>query len=166
MADSKRKKEVKQKEVPKGKIIAQGGDPERYYSENPAWTFANADQEMWAFSRDHIGTVIWSEILPRLQAFETQTWGEILVRNKKQNHSLDLNELNKVAQDVNAALQRARSTASPINAARFDIQTPCHVDGTCHNCNSPQSICNYVHFLRNSPNGRHVVVLVGENLGY
>ena len=31
MADSKRKKEVKQKEVPKGKIIAQGGDPERYY---------------------------------------------------------------------------------------------------------------------------------------
>ena len=31
MAASKRKKEVKQKEVPKGKIIAQGGDPERYY---------------------------------------------------------------------------------------------------------------------------------------
>ena len=27
MADSKRKKEVKQKEVPKGKIIAKGGDP-------------------------------------------------------------------------------------------------------------------------------------------
>lgn len=25
---------------------------------------------------------------------------------------------------------------------------------------------NYVHFLRNSPQGRHVVVLVGENLGY
>ena len=44
MAGSKRKKEVKQKEVPKGKIIAQGGDPERYYSENPAWTFANSDQ--------------------------------------------------------------------------------------------------------------------------
>lgn len=38
MAGFKRKKEVKQKEVPKGKIIAQGGDPERYYSENPAWT--------------------------------------------------------------------------------------------------------------------------------
>jgi hypothetical protein len=36
----------------------------------------------------------------------------------------------------------------------------------CHNCNSPESICNYVHFLRNSPKGRHIVVLVGENLGY
>ena len=74
--------------------------------------------------------------------------------------------LNKVAQDVEAALARARSTAAPVNAARFDVQTPCHVDGTCHNCNSQQSICNYVHFLRNSPNGRHVVVLVGESLGY
>lgn len=74
--------------------------------------------------------------------------------------------INKVAQTVEAALARARSTASPINASRFDIKTPCQIDGVCHNCNSPQSICNYVHFLRNSPNGRHTVVLVGENLGY
>ena len=74
--------------------------------------------------------------------------------------------LNKVAQTVEAALARARSTASPINAARFDIKTPCQIDGVCHNCNSPESICNYVHFLRNSPQGRHKVVLVGENLGY
>ena len=65
-----------------------------------------------------------------------------------------------------AALARARSTASPINAARFAIKTPCQTDGVCHNCNSPESICNYVHFLRNSPRGRHVVVLVGESLGY
>ncbi len=74
--------------------------------------------------------------------------------------------LNKVAQNVEAALARARSTASPINAARFDIKTPCQTDGTCHNCNSAESICNYVHFLRNSPKERHVVVLVGEELGY
>lgn len=74
--------------------------------------------------------------------------------------------LNKVAQTVEAALARARSTASPINAARFDIKTPCQVDGICHNCNSADSICNYVHFLRNSPRGRHTVVLVGEDLGY
>lgn len=75
--------------------------------------------------------------------------------------------MNKVAQTVEAALVRARSTASPINAQRFDINTPCKTDGTCHNCNSPESICSYVHFLRNSRNkGRHVVVLVGEDLGY
>ena len=75
--------------------------------------------------------------------------------------------LNKVAQDVNSALSRARGTASPINARRFDINTPCQIDGLCHNCKSPDSICNYIHFLRNShPAGRHTVVLVGEDLGY
>lgn len=74
--------------------------------------------------------------------------------------------LNKVTRNVEAALARARSTASPINATRFDIKTPCQVDGICHNCNSPECICNYVHFLRNSPQGRHAVVLVGEDLGY
>ena len=75
--------------------------------------------------------------------------------------------MNKVAQTVEAALARARGTASPINSQRFDINTPCKTDGACHNCNSPDSICSYVHFLRNSrQKGRHVVVLVGENLGY
>lgn len=74
--------------------------------------------------------------------------------------------LNKVAKTVEDALSRARGTASPINAARFDIKTPCQIDGVCHNCNSADSICNYVHFLRNSPRGRHTVVLVGEALGY
>ena len=99
MAGSKKDKKIKQKEIPKGRSIAQGGDPEQYYSENPAWTFANADQEMWAFSQEHIGEQIWTEILPRLKALETQTWSEILLRDKKQNHSLDMNDLNKVAQD-------------------------------------------------------------------
>ena len=75
--------------------------------------------------------------------------------------------LNKVTQDVASALARARSTASPTNAARFDVKTPCQADGVCHNCNSVDCICNYIHFLRNShPAGRHIVVLVGEELGY
>ena len=91
MAGSKKNKQVKQKEIPKGKSIAQGGDP--------AWSFANSDTEMWAFSQGHMGELIWTEILPRLKAFETQTWSEILVKDKKQNHSLDLDDLNKIAQD-------------------------------------------------------------------
>lgn len=74
--------------------------------------------------------------------------------------------INKVTQDVDAALKRARSTAAPINTARFDISTPCKIDGVCHNCNSADCICNYIHILRNSPRGRHQVVIVGENLGY
>lgn len=74
--------------------------------------------------------------------------------------------MNKVCQDVDAALKRARSTASPINCARFNKNTPCQIDGSCHNCNSVDCICNYIHFLRNSPQGKHQVILVGENLGY
>lgn len=75
--------------------------------------------------------------------------------------------LNKVAQTVEAALARARGIASPTNSQRFEMNTPCKLDGKCHNCNSPESICSYVHFLRNSRGGgRHIVVLVGENLGY
>ena len=74
--------------------------------------------------------------------------------------------VNKVTQDVESALKRARSTAGPINTARFDIETPCKIDGVCHNCNSADCICNYIHILRNSPRGRHQVVIVGENLGY
>jgi L-lactate utilization protein LutB len=75
--------------------------------------------------------------------------------------------LNKVAQTVEAALARARGIASPINSQRFEMNTPCKLDGKCHNCSSPESICSYVHFLRNSRGGgRHIVVLVGENLGY
>lgn len=46
-----------------------------------------------------MGNLFWTEILPRLKSLESQTWSEILVRDKKKNHFLDLSELNKVAQD-------------------------------------------------------------------
>lgn len=103
MAGSKKNKQIKQKETPKGKSIAQGGNPEQYYIENPAWSFANSDQDMWSFTQEHIGELIWTEILPRLKALESQTWSEILVRDKKQNHSINVEDLNKVAQDRLAA---------------------------------------------------------------
>lgn len=99
MAASKRTKQVKQAKAPKGKSISQGGDPEQYYSQNPAWTFNNADQEKWAFSQEHIGDLIWSDIIQKLQWLESQTWSEILVRDKKKNHSIDSSKLNKLAQD-------------------------------------------------------------------
>ncbi|MCI6196037.1 MAG: lactate utilization protein [Prevotella sp.] len=74
--------------------------------------------------------------------------------------------MNKLTQNVDAALARARSLAAPVNTARFDIQTPCKLDGVCHNCLSDDCICNYIHYLRHSPKGKHKVILVGECLGY
>ncbi len=103
MADSKRNKQIKQDKIPKGKSISQGGNPDQYYSENPSWSFANSDQDMWSFTQGHIGERIWTEIFPRLKALESQTWNEILVRDKIQNHSIDVEKLNKVAQDRLAA---------------------------------------------------------------
>ena len=81
-------------------------------------------------------------------------------------HVIFVISLQKVAHNVEAALARARGTAAPINAARFDINTPCKIDGICHNCNSPQSICNHIHLLRNSKLGRISVILLAEEYGY
>jgi len=99
MAGYKKNKEIKQKESPKGKSIILGENPEQYYTENPAWSFVNFDRDIWAFTREHIGEMIWTEIFPRLKALESQKWGEILVKDKKQNHSINVNDLNKVAQE-------------------------------------------------------------------
>ena len=75
--------------------------------------------------------------------------------------------INKVVPTVMDAANRARNTAAPINAQRFDIKTPCKIDGTCHDCNSPDSICSYiVRTRRCKPNGRIKVILVGESLGF
>ena len=87
------------------------------------------------------------------------TWGP--------EHVILVVGLNKVCQDVDAAMKRARSEAAPINMARFDLNTPCQKDGTCHDCLSPDSICNYISIQRMShPAKRHTVVLVDESLGY
>ena len=98
MAASKKYKQVRQREIPKGKNIAQGGNPEQYYSENPAWSFASSDQEMWSISQKHIGNTIWTEIIPRLRAFESQTWSEILVKDKNKpfDYCNDLNKVHKI----------------------------------------------------------------------
>lgn len=76
--------------------------------------------------------------------------------------------INKVTQNLDAAISRARSLAAPVNMMRFaDLNTPCKNDGMCHDCKSPDSICNYIQIMRNShPVGRHIVVIVGEELGY
>lgn len=87
------------------------------------------------------------------------TWGP--------KHVIFVIGLNKVCQDVDAAIKRACSVAAPINMGRFNLNTPCSKDGTCHDCKSPDSICNYVSIQRMShPAGRHIVILVGEDLGY
>lgn len=78
-----------------------------------------------------------------------------------------LASMDKAAATLEDAIARARHTAAPINAQRFDIHTPCKVTGMCGNCNSPDSICNNIVITRNdSKNGRIKVILIGETLGF
>ncbi len=97
MAASKRK-EVKQSEHPKSMYVGQTEDPDHYYDKHPTWCFNSCDKSMWGFTKDHIGDVFWSEILPFLQGLETQTWKEILVGAKKHHHSINVAHLNAAAQ--------------------------------------------------------------------
>ena len=75
--------------------------------------------------------------------------------------------MNKLCPDVDSAIKRARTVAAPINAQRFDINTPCKKTGTCLDCKSPDSICSQMLITRFGfdPERFHVI-LVGEDLGF
>ena len=96
---NKKTKRIKQKEKPKGNNIVLSGNPERYYNEFPSWCFSKIDEEQWAFTQDNIKEVIWTEIFPFLKELEKKKWHTILVEEKKKNHSIKVNDLNKIAQD-------------------------------------------------------------------
>ena len=75
--------------------------------------------------------------------------------------------INKIAPDVESALKRARNTAAPINAQRFEIGTPCKKNGSCGNCKCVDSICCNVNFTRICrPQGRIKVIIVTKELGF
>lgn len=83
------------------------------------------------------------------------------------NHVIVLCGLNKVAQDLDAAVKRVRGYVAPVNSMRFMGKTPCAADGVCHNCISPECICNQVLITRVCrPAGRIKVILIGEDWGY
>ena len=75
--------------------------------------------------------------------------------------------MNKVAQDEDAAMKRARSVAAPTNAQRFGLSTPCSVTGACADCKSPDTICCQILTTRFSRHADRIhVILVGESLGF
>ena len=75
--------------------------------------------------------------------------------------------MNKVCDDVDGALKRARNVAATTNAQRFGLSTPCTKTGSCMNCKSPDTICCQFLFTRFSRHaGRIHVILVNDNLGF
>ena len=75
--------------------------------------------------------------------------------------------MNKVCDDVEGAMKRARNVAAPINAQRFGLNTPCARTGSCMNCKSPDTICCQFLITRYSKHpGRIHVILVNDDLGF
>lgn len=75
--------------------------------------------------------------------------------------------MNKICVDVDAAMKRARNVAAPINAQRFNLQTPCTKTGSCMNCKSADTICCQFLITRYSKHkGRIHVILVNDTLGF
>lgn len=75
---------------------------------------------------------------------------------------------NKLAKDYDSALYRARNIASPLNAKRAGVKTPCAIKGDkCYDCKSPERICRGLSVLWGKPmTGEFEVILINEELGY
>lgn len=75
--------------------------------------------------------------------------------------------MNKVASDLDHAMKRARNIAAPINAGRFDINTPCTKTGKCMDCKSIDTVCCQFLITRFSRHKDRIhVILVNEDLGF
>ena len=75
---------------------------------------------------------------------------------------------NKLAEDYDKALWRARNIAGPKNAQRLNRKTPCAAKADrCYNCSSPDRICKVLSVFWGAPMGANCeVVLIKEDLGY
>lgn len=86
--------------------------------------------------------------------------------------------VNKLVRDLDEAVVRLKTVASPMNTKRLNCDTYCAREGEClamgrdasfmcDGCKSPQRICcNYVVSAFQRHKDRMKVILVGEELGY
>jgi len=74
---------------------------------------------------------------------------------------------NKIVPDLAYAQQRIRHFVAPANAKRLGRKTPCAEDGRCHDCASPDRICNATVVIHKQAfaNRMHVIFVGGNSLG-
>ena len=76
---------------------------------------------------------------------------------------------NKIASDLNGAIDRARNIAAPLNARRLKRNTPCAKgELRCYDCRSREKVCGVmtVFFMPPTAIREFHVLLVNEDLGY
>jgi len=75
--------------------------------------------------------------------------------------------INKIAPDLDSAMKRASGISAPINAQRFELNTPCKLTGICTECRCADSICSQILVTRMNRNaGRIKVIICGDELGF
>jgi hypothetical protein len=75
--------------------------------------------------------------------------------------------MNKVAPDLQTAMERVKHYAAPINNIRYGFKNPCVETGLCHDCKSPTRICNMWSIIEGHMIEKRIhVKLIGETVGY
>lgn len=75
--------------------------------------------------------------------------------------------INKIVKNVDDGITRIKRIASPMNARRLGVNTPCATLGYCTDCNSPQRICRVISIIEKRPIPSNIeIILIGENLGF
>ena len=77
---------------------------------------------------------------------------------------------NKIVPTLEDAIDRARNIAGPMNAKRYNLQTPCAVaeEMRCYDCSSPDRICAAMVIYWKKPTSikEAEVIIVRKELGY
>jgi len=74
---------------------------------------------------------------------------------------------NKICADEEAADQRIRQFAAPLNNKRLGTKNPCVEKGVCCDCKGKTRICKVYSTLRRKPSATDMtVVIIGEDLGF
>ncbi len=75
--------------------------------------------------------------------------------------------INKIVKDVEAAEERIKLYAAPINNKRLNRPNPCTTTGECMDCQGETRICNVTTIMKKKPLLTDVhVFVVGEELGF
>jgi len=74
---------------------------------------------------------------------------------------------NKITDDLQQAMLRAKQVASPMNAIRLNVKTPCATTGYCSDCTSEERLCAVTTIIERKPMlTNFTVIVVGEEIGY
>lgn len=74
---------------------------------------------------------------------------------------------NKLVKNLDEAFHRLRTVASPANARRYNLPTPCVETGVCMDCALPQRLCNMEIIIKGQADPtRMTILLVDEEGGF